>query len=209
MSVRKHKLAPESQKYATEHIIVACENKSLSEKDHAALDEYRTHRVLTLKNVREDSMEFIANWNDLRSLKIYSCKISDCSALARHKQLRHLWYNGNRSKEPDLSFLSSLSELEELGLGYITNIAALPKLKSCRRLKRLTIFNCKNLTDIDSVLEIPNLQSFSIVCTPHGPSDLNSIMAMPTLKTISGAFGSKAKDKLFHDLIDQYGLKYG
>ena len=108
-----------------------------------------------------------------------------------------------------LSFLSSLKHLERLGLGYITHLTSIPDLSKCRRLKRLTIFNCRNLHSIDSVTRIPKLESFSIVCTPQVPSDLEPIMAMKTLRTMSAAFGTKTKDEEFRRLLQHYGLNFG
>ena len=69
--------------------------------------------------------------------------------------------------------------------------------------------NCKSLQNVDAVTKIPKLLSFSIVCTPQEPKDLEAVMAMPTLQKISGAFGTRAKDKLFHDMISRYVLQYG
>jgi len=59
------------------------------------------------------------------------------------------------------------------------------------------------------VTRIPKLESFSIVNTPQMPRDLEKIMAMKTLKKMSGAFGSKEKDSQFQQLLDKYGLVYG
>ena len=114
----------------------------------------------------------------------------------------------NRDKVPDLSFLSTLKTIESIGIGYITYLRAVPDLSQCKRLKSLTIFNCKSLHEIASVTSIPKLQSFSIVCTPQMPHDLETIMAMKTLKTMSGAFGNTKRDDEFQRLLDKYGLEY-
>ncbi len=209
MSVRKYKLTPVCQTYAKEHIIAECANTGLTKRDLTALTKYRSQRVLTLDHVHADSLAFLEGWSDLHSLRMYGCRIPDCTMLARLKNFQHLWYVTNRQKTPDLSFLSSLKHLEVLGLGYVTYLKAIPDLSRCKRLKRLSIFNCRNLLDIDAVTRIPKLQSFSIVCTPQVPGDLERIMSMKTLKTMSGAFGSKAKTDDFHRLLKDHGLTYG
>lgn len=209
MSVRKHKLPPDRQEYAPEFIHAKCQGGPLTKRDLAALDKYREQRVLTLSHVHAESLAFLEDWHDLHQLNMYGCKIPDCTALTRLKRFKDLWYVTNRSKTPDLSFLSSLKHLEELGIGYVTYLTSIPDLSKCRRLKRLRVFNCKSLRNIDSVTKIPKLESFSIVCTPQMPDDLEPVMAMKTMKKMSGAFGSKARDEKFHRMLERYGLEYG
>lgn len=209
MSVRKHNLSPECQQYAKEHIVARAGDNEFTKSDSASLRKFCEQKVLTINSLRSKSLDFLEDWSELRSLKLYGCKIPDCSALTKLRNLRELWYHTNRVKNPDLSFLSRLKKVESLGIGYVTYLTALPDLSGCNHLKSLTIFNCKNLDSVDSVSDIPKLRSFSIVCTPQSPDDLRSIMAMPTLQKMSAAFGSKARDEQFRRMLEDHGLEYG
>ncbi|MCC9603372.1 hypothetical protein LOC67_22715 [Stieleria sp. JC731] len=209
MSVRKLRLAAECQHHALEHIIVDGEDRALSTRDLNSLRTYCDERVLTLRGIHAESLAFLNEWKELRGLKVYACKVANWDVLATLPHLKDLWYHTNRDKTPDLSFLSRLTQLETLGIGYVTHLKEFPNLSHCKRLKKLTIFTCNRLCDVESVVHIPKLQSFSIVGTPLVPADLQEIMAMRSLKTISGAFGSKTRDSEFRQLLAEHGLKYG
>lgn len=208
MSVEKHKLSPECQRdHATEHIIAKSNRSALSRTDRARLEKYCNHSVLTLHHVCEPSLEFLRSWGELSDLRIYGCQIADCTALSTLASLKHLHYHTNRSKTPDLSFLSDLTPLKTLSIGYVTHLTALPDLASCRRLERLSIFQCNKLSDIEALLHIPKLQSVAICGTPLTPADLEPLMALPNLRSISAAFGQVESDKLFHELRAKYELE--
>lgn len=209
MSVRKYAVPPECQQYSKQHIMVNASQCALTKRDYTELKKHCTERLLTLNHVNAESLDFLDDWKDLHDLRMYGCKIPDCTALTRLKNFKNLWYHTNRSKTPDLSFLSSLKTLEQLGVGYVTHLTSFPDLSGCKRLKRLDIFSCKKLEDISKVQRIPKLQSFSIVDTPQLPPDLELIMAMKSLKKMSGAFGTAARNKHFHELLKKHGLQYG
>jgi hypothetical protein len=207
--VHKHKLADALRLGglgATEHVVA---EGPLSKRDLTALGKYRAHRLLTLRRIQADGLELLAGWTDLRDLRLSGCKIGDWSGLAQLKNLEKLFINTIRDRAPDLSFLSQLKDLNELGLGHIPHWTAFPDMSGCTRLKRLRIFGCKRLRDLSAVLRIPNLESFHIVQTPQEPADLVAIMAMPKMKFMTGAFGRRKKDEEFHELMQKHGLTYG
>jgi hypothetical protein len=165
-------------------------------------------QALTLIRVQADSLAFLADWRDLGTLHLYGCNFNDWSPLCRLKKLKFLHFSGNRFRTLDLSFLSELKPLEELSIGGIRHWTSFPDMSRCRRLKRLSIFGCPRLTDLSAILRIPSLASFHIVATPQGPADLIDIMAMPKMKFMTGAFGTRKKDELFRELMAKYNLVY-
>jgi hypothetical protein len=209
MSLRKHKLDTQCQQYATVAIGVEASKAPLTKRDSTALHKYRDQRQLTVSNLHAESLDFLTEWRELRSLRMYGCKVPDCWALTRLPKFRHLWYHTNRDKTPDLSFLSALKHIESLGVGYVTYLESFPDLSTCLRLQELKIFSCKRLRDISTLAAIPKLQRFSIVDTPQMPRDLEQIMTLKTLKKMSGAFGSNKQDELFHQLLAEHALEYG
>jgi len=207
MPVHKYKLGPPLLIYKSGAHVMA--DGPLTARDFTMLQKYRHEPVLTLTRIRSDSLAFISDWEELRSLRLYACKIGDWSPLARLKRLEHLFINGVRDRAPDLSFLSQMKRLKELGIGHVPHWTTFPDMSRCTRLKRLKIFGCKRLRDLSAIPQIPNLESFSIVLTPQEPADLTAIMAMPKMKTMSGAFGRARLDAQFADLLKQHGLVYG
>lgn len=210
MSVRKHKVAPDLQRHGVEeHVVVETSAGKLSKRDFTNLHKHRDMQVLTISNLKAESLDFLAEWRELQTLRLYGCTIADCGVLGQLKKLRELWYHTDRRKAPDLSFLLSLEALEELGVLYVPHLRSFPDLSACECLRRLTIHNCKRLVDVEAILRIPKLESFSIVATPQQPADLEPIMAMKTLRTMSGAFGSAKRDEEFQHLLQRHGLQYG
>lgn len=181
---------------------------------HAPLDAADRTRLSKLGKstaitvVEAKDLDFIEGWSELRKIQLYACKV-EIDKLLPHTCLESVFINTIRSKTPDLSALGSLSKLRSLGFGYVPHLTAVPDLSACEELRRLSIFNCKRLNDLASILRIPALEIFSIVDTPQKPEDLIDIMAMPSLTTISGAFGSKKLDEEFRRLINLHGLTYG
>jgi hypothetical protein len=209
MPVRKHTAAPECQQYSTEHVIAESVNGRFSARDRNALSKHSDQRVLAIERLRAKNLDFLAEWHDLHKLTIRGGRIEDCTALIRLKKLKHLLYIADRSKTPDLSFLSSLAALENLTISYVTHLTALPDLSRSKRLKRLDVTMCRSLEDISTVTKIPKIESFGICGTPQQPEDLEPIMAMKSLKKMSGAFGTAAKDRKFHELLNKHGVQYG
>jgi hypothetical protein len=205
--VNKYNVAESVKRYdKAEHVVA---KGPLSKRDLTTLHKYRDQQTLTLQRVEADSFDFIADWTDLRSLTLYGCKIGDWSPLAKLKRLDHLFINTVRDKTPDFSFLSRLEKLTDLGIGYVPHLTALPDMSRCKRLRRLSLFNLQRLKDLSAVLKIKNLQSFHIVVTPQGPSDLIDIMAMPKMKFMTGSFGTRKKNELFRELMAKHKLVYG
>jgi hypothetical protein len=204
--VNKYKLDKSAKRYdKAEHVVA---KGPLSKRDLTTLHKYRDQQMLTLQRVEADSFDFIAEWTDLRRIFLYGCKIGDWSPLAKLKSLDDLFINRVRDKAPDLSFLSQLEKLSDLGIGYVPHLTALPDMSRCKRLRRLRLFNLKRLKDLSAVLAIKNLESFHIVVTPQGPSDLIDIMAMPKMKFMTGSFGTRKKNELFRELMAKHKLVY-
>jgi hypothetical protein len=208
MPVTTHKLAPTLQgQFGTDDHVFA--KGPLVKRDWTRLAKLRDQQVLTLSGVRADSLDFLANWTKLRSLRFYGCIVGDYSALARLKRLDDLFLNGIRTRTADLTFLGQLTRLENLGIAGVPHLTAFPDLSRCTRLKRLSIHGCKRLCDLSSIVQIPNLESFGITGTLVQPADLEPIMAMPTIKLMSGAFGRVKLNAEFRMLMAKHGVAYG
>lgn len=208
MPIHKYKCPPAESagRGEDEHVMAT---GPLSKRDVTMLHKYRDRQALTLHRVQADSFEFIADWADLLTLRLYGCKIGDWSTLGRHKRLEDLFINTVRDRAPDFSFLSRLRQLRVLGIGYVRNLTTLPDMSRCTRLRRLSLFNCMRLKDLSAILKIPNLESFHIVVTPQQPADLEPIMAMPRMKYMTAQFGIRKKNELFRELLGKYSLVYG
>lgn len=211
MAVKKQRVSPDIEPDIKEHILAQADKGPLSKRDLTLLHNYRDQRMLTLMGVHSESLDFLDEWTNLRSLIMYHCQVADFAALTRLKNLQKFFYNHYITNpfETDFSFLSVLKQVECLGIGNLPHLRSLPDLSKCKRLKRLQIFGCKRLSDIDSVSNIPKLESFSIVNTPQSPRDLEKIMAMKTLKKMSAAFGKREKNEQFRQLLEKHGVQYG
>lgn len=181
----------------------------VNEEDIEQIKKNKRCKTITLTRIKSDNLNFLLGLKSLNSLKMYNCKINDYSALSSFESLTDIFINGIKSTEIDFSFLSKVENLEKLGIGYVFHFKSFPDLSSCVNLKRVSIFNCKNLTDISKIMLIPNLNSLGIVETPQKPLDLEFIMKKKSLTSMSGAFGGVKVDKLFRELLENYDLQYG
>lgn len=181
----------------------------INAEDIEQIIKYKRSKTVTLTRIKADNLDFLLNLKGLRSLKMYNCKISDYSALANLEKLTDIFINGVRSIDIDLSFLSQVKSLEQLGIGYVTHFKEFPDLSSCVKLLKVSVFSCKNLTDISKISLIPNLKSLAIVSTPQKPQDLEFLMKKESLISMSGSFGGVKTNRLFTELLDKHGMQYG
>ena len=95
--------------------------------------------------------------------------------------------------------------MEELSLVNLPKLERLPELSGCNKLKKVLLWDCKRLADIQALAAAPNLQQLDIVDTPHQPDDLEFLMKLDNIKYIDGQFGSNKANKRFEELLSQYG----
>jgi len=180
-----------------------------NENDKSQLLKHYKSKNLTLTGLKLENLEFLLNLKELESLKLYSCIIDNSSILCELKKLKFLFFHKIKNPNDNFSFLTEIVSLEELGIGYAPHFEVFPDLSNCEKLKKLQVFNCKELVDISNVTKIPHLEQFSIVATPQKPEDLEFIMQKPTIKFMSGAFGGKKIDDEFMNMLKKYGIQYG
>ncbi|RYJ38033.1 hypothetical protein NU08_2936 [Flavobacterium anhuiense] len=181
----------------------------LKDEDIQQLLNHKRTKVLSLRRLKLDNLEFLLALKELEDLRLYGCTVKDFSALSQLKNLKKLFINAVANDTNNFSFLNELSNLEELGIGYATQFESFPKLTDCLKLKKVSIFNCKKLEAINNVETIPNLETFSIVETPQKPKDLEFVMMLPKIKYFSGAFGGKKNDEEFRALLLKHNVQYG
>ncbi|MFB9077975.1 hypothetical protein ACFFLS_04815 [Flavobacterium procerum] len=181
----------------------------INAEDIQQLQKHKRAKTVSLTRLKLDNLEFLIPLTNLENLKLYGCTIKDWTALQDLKKMKDLFINGVKKENDNFSFLKQLIHLQELSIGYALHFNSFPDLSNSTNLKRLQLFNCKNLEDIQNVAHIPNLEKFGIVVTPQNPGNLEFIMQLPTIKYMSGAFGGKKIDEEFHALLAKYNIQYG
>ena len=150
--------------------------------DIKRINKYRKVKTLTLRKVKGATIEL----RNLTSLFINTIKTA---------------------REMNFDFIGNISNLKQLGIGYVSTFKTFPNLSNLINLQELKLFNCKSLEDITNIILIPNLQSLDIVCTPQLPNDLKFIMQKESIMKMNAAFGSKKLDNEFDSLLMQYKLR--
>jgi hypothetical protein len=170
------------------------------------LARYPASTVLTLRRVTIDDLTFLDALPELEHLQLYATRIADWSALSRVQTLRRLFVNG--VKDPgSLAIVSRTAHLRQLSLANLPTLTKLPDLSSCRDLREVRLWNCKRLGDITALLHAPALEELSLVATPHVPSDLIPLLALPRLEYLSATFESKRANDEFAALLTQHGKR--
>lgn len=183
--------------------------RRISAEDIEKLQKYKSTKIVSFTKLQLENLDFLLPLTQLEDLRLYDCNIKDPSALFQFKKLKILFFNGVKIENNDFSFLNQLINAEEISIGYAPEFKSFPDLSNCLKLKKLKLFNCTRLENIDCIALIPALESFSIVVTPQKPNDLEFVMKMPFLKYMSGAFGGKKIDEEFHFLLRKHGIQYG
>lgn len=182
--------------------------EGLTCSDIKEIDKYRKVKTLTLRKVKGKTIDFVRLFPLLQDIRMYSCTFDDYSALSELRNLTSLFINTIKTvQEINFDFVGNISNLKQLGIGYVSTFKKFPDLSNLVSLQELKLFNCKNLEDITNIILIPNLQSLDIVCTPQLPNDLKFIMQKESIVKMSAAFGSKKLDNEFDSLLMQYKLR--
>ncbi len=182
--------------------------EGLTYSDIKEIDKYRKVKTLTLRKVKGKTIDFVRLFPLLQDIRMYSCTFDDYSALSELRNLTSLFINTIKTvQEINFDFVGNISNLRQLGIGYVSTFKKFPDLSNLVSLQELKLFNCKNLEDITNIILIPNLQSLNIVCTPQLPNDLKFIMQKESIVKMSAAFGSKKLDNEFDSLLMQYKLR--
>jgi len=182
--------------------------EGLTYSDIKEIDKYRKVKTLTLRKVKGKTIDFVRLFPLLQDIRMYSCTFDDYSALSELRNLTSLFINTIKTvQEINFDFVGNISNLRQLGIGYVSTFKKFPDLSNLVSLQELKLFNCKNLEDITNIILIPNLQSLDIVCTPQLPNDLKFIMQKESIVKMSATFGSKKLDNEFDSLLMQYKLR--
>ena len=182
--------------------------EGLTCEDIKEIDKYRKVKTLTLRKVKGKTIDFVRLFPLLQDIRMYSCMFDDYSTLSELENLTSLFINTIKTaQEMNFDFVGNISNLKQLGVGYVSTFKKFPDLSNLVSLQELKLFNCKNLEDITNIILIPNLQSLDIVCTPQLPNDLKFIMQKESIVKMNAAFGSKKLDNEFDSLLMQYKLR--
>ena len=152
-------------------------------------------------------MDFILDMPELQDIRMYACKFNDYTALSKLTHLRKLCINGIATKEEQtFDYIANLSSLEELIIGYIQPFIKFPNLSNLHSLYKLFIFECKNLVDIKSIANIPNLRVFDWCCSQLKPTELEFVMQKDSIQKVAAQFGGKRLNEEFKLLLMKYNL---
>jgi len=183
---------------------------------HKRLGDIEIEQIKKNKNCLEiglwhlkiENLDFLELLPKLKAVDFYGIHTTNFDALAKIHTLERVFLNGIKNHE-DLSFINQLTQIEELDLSNLPKLEKFPDLSNCKKLRRLRIWQCKRLTDIQTLEFIPNLEEFNIVDTPQIPEDLEFLIKAPNIKYISAQFGSAKKNKQFEELLEKHNkVKY-
>lgn len=65
---------------------------------------------------------------------------------------------------------------------------------------------CKNLVDIKSIANIPNLRVFDWCCSQLKPTELEFVMQKDSIQKVAAQFGGKRLNEEFKLLLMKYNL---
>ncbi len=149
---------------------------------------------LTLRSVTLKSLRFLSKVESLWWLAIKLGGTKDLSDLPK-MQLKYLelW---RILKLSNFEPLEDLVDLQFLFLEQITNMRKLPNFEKLNKLRKISLWDMHNLSDLSSLLRAPALEELEI----HGKTKANledyfKLKAIPKLKRSSIFVGSDSKNE--------------
>ena len=178
--------------------------KRLGDTEFAQIKKHKNCTGIALWHTKHKDLIFLEILSKLVSVEFYSSQIESFETLKTISTLEHLFLNGIKNHE-DLSFINELAQIKELDLLYLPKLEKLPELYNCINLKKIMLYQCKRLVNIDALIRIPNIEEIILVDLPQEPNDLEFLMTLDNIKYISAQFGSNKANKQFEDLLAKYG----
>ncbi len=160
---------------------------------------------LVLRSISLPNLNFIGNLNKLWSIDIKLGGIKDFTVLSSLPQIKYLelWQIKGLS---DISFISKMTELQNLHLESMINVTELPSFEKLKKLKRIKLMNLKGLKHFDKLKLAPNLRDFFFTMIHQlQPEDLLPVLQNPNLKNIYVYFPSDKKNNAFEALAKTHG----
>lgn len=160
---------------------------------------------LVLRSISLPNLDFISKLNKLWSIDIKLGGIKDFTVLYKLPQVKYLelWQIKGLS---DISFISKMTELQNLHLESMINVTVLPSLEKLKKLRRIKLMNLKGLKQFEKLKSAPNLEDFFFTMIyQQQPEDLIPVLENPNLKNIYVYFPSNKKNKTFEALVKTYG----
>lgn len=163
--------------------------KSWDEQYGKQIEEIKVFKNLTelsiLYNSELDSVDFLANMPELRSLSICMSSFTDLSPIKACKKLEELEIIGNENLS-DISALAELTELKKLKISGCS-VKDLSVVGELSKLEELIItYNNTDISGVDSIKTLSNLKTLSLIYPNIDISFLKDSKVRPEFLTIGG-----------------------
>lgn len=158
---------------------------------------------IVLRSISTENLDFLKNLPKLWSVDIKLGGIKNFDALAEIRGVKYLELWQIR-KLMDISFISKMTDLQNVFLQSLPNIQALPDFKNNKKLRRIGLENLKGLRNIKSAEFAENLTEFYFLdCSQLQPEDFAPILTNRNLESASVYFGSDKRNNKFRELLKE------
>jgi hypothetical protein len=197
---RKPSLAPLSRFRSLRCLSLEGHTKSIE-----VLSELQNLEDLTLRSITTPDLAYLAPLSNLWSLDIKLGGIRDFTGVTGKTSIKYLELWQIR-KLSDVSFISTLTGLQNLWLESLANVASFPAVADCKELRRILILNLKTLHDFAAIEFAPALEEFQLIegikLTAEG---LLPVLRNPTVRRVHAGFSPHQEYEAFCRLQERYG----
>jgi hypothetical protein len=170
-----------------------------------SINQLKKLKKIVLRSISTPNLDYFQGLKELWSVDIKLGGIKNFDALKTLPILKYLelWQVRDLG---DLSFISDLTNLQNLFIQSLKQVQKLPILENSIALRRIYLENLKGLKDLSSVKSAPALEEFIYVLAENQiPENLIPILENSTLKSAFCRFGSVKKNDRFDDMVLNYG----
>lgn len=158
-------------------------------------------KSLYLASVKIDPEGLLTSMPRLVALKLAWMKIDNLSFLADCPQLEYFEISSTR-KVTDLSPISSLKQLRQLALEYMSGVTVIPSLRDLGQLEQIYMTRMKRLSDVGELGFAPALRRLLATdMAEQQPKMFATLTQSTSLENADVYFGSHKRNNAFRDMV--------
>ncbi len=151
----------------------------------------RNLKILNLYYCAFKSIDDISKFGQFEELNLVSVRTSSLRSVCNLKNLRS--FSLNRSKEPNLQFLSSCHRLEGVQLMHMSSLESIEGIESLKKLNDFGLSACFSLEDVSPLAQLGGLNRVLFESCPNLKT-LRPLIALKNLNKLLLWENTKVKD---------------
>lgn len=165
--------------------------------------------ILILSKIKSiKNLDFLKSLKNLKYLHLKSIPLTNFDELESLKKLKFIEFYKVENLE-NLDFINKIESLEHIFLQTVNKVKGFPKLHTNCKLRKIELWNMKNITDFSSLENLKTLKEFSCrEMTANEPNDFLPILRNKNIEKIEIWFLKEGQRKEMQGLYEKHNKEY-